>query len=256
LRGYEFDFVWADELCKWKYQQETWDMMKFALRSGSKPRVIVTTTLKPIKTIKDLLSDPYTVVTTGSTFENTSLPEAFVDHIRTKYDGTRLGRQELHAELLADNMNALWNRKNIDAYRAVKSPELKRLIVAIDPATTNTNYSDETGIIVAGVDQYDEGYILEDLSLKASPQVWAQVAITAYHKHEADLIIVEANQGGDMVETTLRMVDPNIPIKKVHASRGKVTRAEPISAKYEQERCIMSAFSPSLRISYASGSRE
>jgi len=236
LRGYEWDYVWGEELCKWKYVDYTWDMMKFALRSGKSPKVCVTTTPKPLKLIKDLVSDPNTIVTTGSTFENTALPDAFIQHIKDKYDGSRLGRQELYAEILLDNQNALWKRQDIDENRVIKAPDLKRIVVAIDPATTNNSNSDETGIIVAGIDHNDHAYVLDDLSLKASPKQWAERAISAYHKYQADKIVVEKNQGGDMVEHVLKTVDPNIPIKMVHASRGKYVRAEPVATKYEQAR--------------------
>lgn len=234
LRGYEFDFIWCDELAKWKYPEYTWDMMKFALRGGKNPRVIVTTTPKPIQLVKDLVKDPHTYITTGSTFENVALPDAFIQHIKDKYEGTRLGKQELYAEILMDNQNALWKRADIENYRVIKAPDLKRIVVAIDPSTTNNANSDETGIIVAGIDENDHAYILEDLSLKTSPQQWAKVAVSAYHKYKADKIIAEANQGGDMIEQVLKTVDENIPFKKVHASRGKITRAEPIASKYEQ----------------------
>ncbi|MCM3256090.1 DNA-packaging protein [Priestia aryabhattai] len=234
LRGYEFDLVWLDELCKYKYPDYLWDMMKFTLRKGDNPRVIVTTTPKPIKLIKDLVKDPFTHITTGNTFENTALPKAFIQHIKDKYEGTRLGRQELYAEILTDNQNALWKRPDIDDYRVIQAPDLKRIVVAIDPSTTNNVNSDETGIVVAGIDQNNEAYVLDDLSIKASPKHWAQRAITAFHKYQADLIIAEANQGGDMIEQVLKTIDPNIPFKKVHASRGKVTRAEPVASKYEQ----------------------
>lgn len=246
LRGYEFDLVWCDELCKWKYPEYTWDMMKFGLRGGKNPRCIVTTTPKPISLVKTLLLDPHTIITTGNTFENNSLPDAFINHIREKYDGTRLGRQELYAEVLADNQNALWKRTDIDLTRVIKAPDLKRIVVAIDPSTTDNATSDETGIVVAGIGTDSHGYVLDDLSIKTSPQQWATRAIGAYYKYKADMIIAEANQGGDMIETVLKTIDPNIPFKKVHASRGKITRAEPVAAKYEQGKVHHVGFFPDL----------
>ena len=231
-RGYEFDLVACEEICRWKHLQETWDIMKFALRSGSEPRVMVATTPKPLKLIKDLVSDPNTIVTTGSTFENTALPDAFISHIKERYDGSRLGRQELYAEILSDNQNALWKRSDIDDHRVMTAPELKRVVVAIDPATSATG--DHTGIIVAGVGYDDHGYILDDLSIQGSPKQWAERAISAYHKYKADKIIAEKNNGGDMIESVLKTIDPNIPYKSVTATRSKQTRAEPVASKYEQ----------------------
>ncbi|PFM82702.1 ATP-binding protein [Bacillus sp. AFS077874] len=234
LRGHELDLVWIDEICKMRYVDEVWDMMKFCMRSELSNKVIVTTTPKPMPLIKKLINDKTCFVTTGSTFENDSLPKEFIEHITDKYGGTRLGRQELFAEILTDNQNALWTREHIEDFRVNKAPNLVRIVVAIDPSITNKKDSDETGIIVAGIDDSGHGYLLEDGSMKGTPLQWAKRAINLYHKYEANLIVAEANQGGDMIEQTLRTIDNNIPFKKVHASRNKQTRAEPISSKYEQ----------------------
>ena len=156
--------------------------------------------------------------------------------MRRRYEGTTLGRQELHAEVLDDLEGSLWQRTDIDKARAIKTPPMKRIVVAIDPATTSRTTSNETGIIVAGLGVDDRGYILEDVSLRGSPDEWGRAAVTAYHRHNADRIVAESNQGGDMVRHTLFTVDRNVPVKLVHASRGKRTRAEPIAALYEQGR--------------------
>lgn len=237
LRGPQHDTAWCDEIAAWKYPQETWDMLQFGLRLGDDPRCAITTTPKPIPLVKDILKNPVTAVTRGSTYDNiTNLAPAFVDIIISKYEGTRLGRQELNAEILDDNPDALWQRSNIDDHRVSSIPELTRIVVGVDPAVTSKSGSDDTGIVVAGIDKRMHGYILGDYTCHTTPQKWAQEVIAAYHKHSADRIVGETNNGGEMVEHTLRTVDPGIPFKAVHASRGKQTRAEPISAYYEQGR--------------------
>jgi predicted phage terminase large subunit-like protein len=236
LRGPQHDTVWADELAKWKRaRQETWDNIEFGLRIGNEPRACVTTTPTPNPTLKMLLDDPETVVTIGSTYDNIgNLAKTFIDRVIRRYEGTRLGRQELHAELLLDTPGALWTLAMIDACRIKEPPEMKRVVVAIDPATTAGEESDETGIVVAGLGRDGRGYVLDDRSLKASPMGWAQAAISAYRTFKADRIVYESNQGGDMVRHTLETVDRNVPLKGIHASRGKQTRAEPVAALYEQ----------------------
>ena len=239
LRGPQHDLAWCDEIATWRYP-EAWDMLMFGLRLGNDPRVVVTTTPKPVKIIRELLADPTTVVVRGSTYANRdNLAPAFLQQIISKYEGTRLGRQELDAEVLDDVPGALWNRARLEelrwpAYRSV--PELVRIVVAIDPAVTSGEDSDETGIIVAGKDAEGHGYVLDDSSGRYTPIEWANTAIGLYRKHKADRIVAEVNNGGDMVEATLRMVDKNISFKAVHASRGKVMRAEPVAALYEQGR--------------------
>src|SRR6478752_8002483 len=214
-------------------------MLMFGLRLGPDPRVVVTTTPKPVKIIRELLTDPTTVVTRGSRYENrANLADAFVAQIIRKYEGTRLGRQEIEAELLDDVPGALWNRTRLEELRwpLYKSvPDLVRIVVAIDPATTSGEDADETGIIVAGKDGGGRGYVLADRSGHYTPTEWAQ-RIALYRQHKADRIVAEVNNGGDMVEATIRMVDPNVSYNKVHASRGKVIRAEPVAALYEQGR--------------------
>lgn len=239
LRGPEHDAAWADELAAWQDPRAAWDMLQFGLRIGKRPRWLVTTTPKPIKIIKQLLArvGEDVVVTRGSTFENSdNLAPTFLKAIRDRYEGTRLGRQELEAEMLADTPGALWQLDWLDRDRVTKAPELKRIVVAIDPAVSNNEGSDETGIIVAGIAGDDHVYVLEDLSGRYAPHEWAKIAVDAYRRHGADRIVAEVNQGGAMVEATLRVVDPNASYKAVHASRGKVVRAEPIAALYERRR--------------------
>jgi len=234
LRGPQHDLIWADEVAHWRYP-ETWDMALLGLRIGADPRAIVTTTPKPVPLIKELKRDPNTVTTRSTTYENLpNLAPAFADEIIGRYEGTRLGRQELLAEILDDNPDALWSRSDIEESRVIKAPDLVRIVVGVDPQARNEPTSAETGIVVAGRDAHGHGYILDDLSIKATPEKWAQRAVTGYYRHNADRIIGEINNGGDMVEFTIRTVDRNISYKGVHASRGKQIRAEPISSLYEQ----------------------
>ena len=237
LRGPQHDAAWADEPAKWKYPVEAWDTLEFGLRLGASPRVVATTTPRPIKLIRDLIADPMTVVTRGSTFDNVAhLAPSFVDRMKEKYEGTRLGRQELHAEVLDDVPGALWQRQILDRDRRTRVPELERVVVAIDPATTSGEDSDETGIIIAGKAADGHAYVVDDLTCRISPDAWARRAISAYHRHRADRIVAEVNNGGDMVERVIRTVDRNVSYKAVRASRGKTVRAEPIAALYEQGR--------------------
>lgn len=240
LRGPQHDFMWHDELAKWKYARETWDQAQFGLRLGRHPRQIVTTTPRPIELVKAICAGKEGAVhiTRGSTMDNRSnLAGGFMDRIHKRYAGTRLGRQELDAELLSDLPGALWTQAAIDAYRVQSPPALGRIVVAVDPAVTSTDDSNEHGIVVVGVEADGQnGYLLEDASLSGSPHDWATQAITMCHKWRADGVVVEVNQGGDMVAHTLRVISPNINIIEVRATRGKHVRAEPIAALYEQGR--------------------
>lgn len=248
LRGPQFDAAWCDEIAAWRYP-ETWDMLMFGLRLGDDPRVMATTTPRPIDLLigsgKDghrlgLKNDPTCVHSRGDSYRNrANLAPSYFAQIVKRFEGSRLGRQELLAEILEDIPGALFSRQQIDAGRppiGAPFPELRRIVVAIDPAVTSGEEADETGIIVVGKDDNGHGYVLADLSGHYAPIEWARVAINAYGTHAADRIVAEVNNGGEMVETTLRMVDSNVPFTAVHASRGKVTRAEPISALYEQGR--------------------
>jgi phage terminase large subunit-like protein len=197
----------------------------------------VTTTPRPTKIVRDLLADPSTAITRGRTYDNrANLAAAFFDAILRQYEGTRLGRQEIAGEVLDDAPGALWRRDAIDATRVVKAPDLRRVVVAIDPAVTSSDASDETGIVVAGVDARGDGYVLDDLTGRYKPHEWAAVAVNAYRRHNADRIVAEVNNGGEMVEHTVRTVDRSVAYKSVHASRGKAIRAEPVAALYEQGR--------------------
>jgi predicted phage terminase large subunit-like protein len=238
LRGPQHDAAVCDELGAWS-RPDTWDMLQFGLRLGRNPRCLVATTPRPTKLIGELLAREGhdVVVTRGSTYENrANLAPGFLNQIVRKYEGTRLGRQELNAELLEDTPGALWNHGLIEAARVGTVPELIRVVVAIDPAATSGEDADETGIIVVGKGANGHGYVLADCSGRYSPTEWAKSAIAAYRSHQADRIVAEVNNGGEMVEATIRMVDPSVAFTAVRASRGKVTRAEPISALYEQGR--------------------
>jgi phage terminase large subunit-like protein len=236
LRGPQHEAAWCDDIGSWRYP-EAWDMLMFGLRLGTHPRVVITTTPRPTKLVRELVSDPGIAITRGSTYDNrANLAPTFFSQIVKKYEGTRLGRQELDAELLEDVPGALWNQGMIEAARVRQRPELQRIVVAIDPAVTSGEDADETGIVVAGKTTDGAGYVLGDLSGRYAPIEWAQKAIAAYRAFSADRIVAEVNNGGDMVEATLRMVDSDIPFTAVRASRGKVVRAEPVAALYEQGR--------------------
>lgn len=245
LRGPQHDGFWADELAAWRFV-DAWDQLMFGLRLGTDPRGVVTTTPRPTKLIRELAKNPTTRVTRGRSADNrANLPAVFFEKIVEKYQGTRLGRQELEGEILEDNPGALWQRHNLDANRVSKMPALRRIVVACDPAVTSNADSDETGIIVAGIGYESPAhfYVLDDLSLSASPDAWARVLVMAYVRQGAERIVGEVNNGGDLVETIIRHVEIdgkraglNASYKAVHASRGKAIRAEPISALYEQNR--------------------
>jgi phage terminase large subunit-like protein len=243
LRGPQHHFAWVDELAKFRYIQETWDQLMFGLRLGLHPQVLVTTTPQPKKLIKKLVNDQDTVVTRGATIDNkANLAENTIKQLYDRYGGTRLGRQELEGEILGDIPGALWRREDIDDTRLSKDdiPDLDRVIVAVDPAASSHEGSDEHGIVVVGlardVDGYARGYVLDDASLRGTPEEWARTAVRMYRKWQADRIVAEKNNGGEMVETVIKTADRSVPVKLVHASRGKAVRAEPISALYEQGR--------------------
>ena len=236
LRGPQHAAAWCDELAAWRYP-DAFDQLMFGLRLGADPRCVITTTPKPIKLVRDLLTNPRCIPTRGSTFDNrANLAPAFLSSIVRKYENTRLGRQELFAEMLEDVPGALWQRGVIDDTRVALKPDMQRIVVAIDPATTSGENSDETGIIVAGRGVDGRGYVLEDLTFRGTPNEWATVAVGAFQRWRADRIVAETNQGGQMVEANLRTVASMIPFTGVHAKRGKVLRAEPVSALYEQRR--------------------
>lgn len=239
LRGPQHDFLWHDELAKWRYARETWDQAQFGLRLGKHPRQIVTTTPRPIELIKNIVAgnEGKVHITRGKTMDNrANLAPAFLERIEARYAGTRLGRQELEAEILGDLPGALWQQSTLDLYRVTEAPELARIVVAVDPAITNTEESDEHGIMVAGIGADQTGYVIDDQTMRGSPAEWARRAISLSKTHGADGVVVEVNQGGDMVAHTLRTIAPNLNIIEVRATRGKHVRAEPIAALYEQGR--------------------
>jgi len=239
LRGPQFHRAWCDELGSWK-NPEAWDQLMFGLRLGVKPQVIITTTPKPTPLIKELVNNKDSLVTRGSTFENQdNLADSAVKKLKEKYEGTRLGRQELFAEILEDVEGALWNR-NMISKALLKSteeiPNLVRTVVAIDPAVTQNKQSNETGIVVCAKGTDEKFYVLDDVSGKYTPDAWAKMAVETYYKYEADKIIAEVNNGGDLVERVIRTIDNNVSYGSVRATKGKYLRAEPISALYEQQR--------------------
>lgn len=237
LRGPSHDIVWLDELAKFKYPQECMDNILFGLRGNEEIKIFVSTTPRPIKIIKDLVNDPNAIVRRGSTYENAAnLPEKFLKMLLEKYEGTRIGRQEIYAEILDDNPNALWSRITLDKNRVTKSPTLIRVVVAVDPEASDTETSAETGIIVAGLGDDGHGYILADSTKKGSPKEWGTAAVAAYHTYQADSLIAEVNNGGDMVEYVIKSIDETVPVKQVRASRGKQLRAEPVASLDEQGR--------------------
>lgn len=240
LRGPQHDLAWCDELAKWRYAQDTWDMLQFGLRLGVQPRQIITTTPRPIPLLKQIMADPRTVITRGKTRDNEgNLPESFFEQVVSRYVGTRLGRQELDAEVLDDVPGSLWTRSRLDELRVQPEgvPALQRVVVAVDPAVTvGSESAAETGIVVAALGQDGRGYVLDDLSGRYSPNAWARMALSGLDLHEGDSIVVETNQGGDMVKNTLKAARSTVRVIEVRASRGKVTRAEPIAALYEQGR--------------------
>lgn len=242
LRGLNSQRTWADEVAHWEKPDEAWNQVRLATRIPGmyRPRIVATTTPTPIPLMRKILRQKRVVVTTGSTYENfANLDDEFIESMKEIYEGTRIGRQELHGELLGDTPGALWTNDMIEHYRIKVAPAVQftRIIVAIDPAVTATEDSSETGIIVAALDQSKHAYILEDLSVRARPMVWARIAINAFERYKADRIVAEVNQGGDMVEMTLKAAGgQNMPYTAVRASRGKHTRAEPVSALYEKGR--------------------
>lgn len=253
IRGPSVSYAWGDEWAMWKHIKDATDNLELTLRLG-KPQLLLTTTPKPRKVLREAVKDPDTVVVRGSTYDNiANLADAFKRKIVRKYEGTAVGAQELHAELLDDVMGALWSgdlltNTRVDVAALEVASQLARLVVAVDPAVTVSEGSDETGIVVTGHSQTNmcpycgpivdgpHGFVLEDLSGKYSPNGWASVAINAYRRYRADAIIGEVNNGGDLVGNTVRTLDRNVRYRDVRASRGKQTRAEPVAALFEQGR--------------------
>ncbi len=236
LRGVQFHRVWLDEFCSFRYP-EAFDNVMMALRLGKEPKCVITTTPKPTKTLKTLVKRSDVKIIKGSTFDNAkNLPKSTIEMLKERYSGTSVGRQELYAEILTETEGSLWTYEMIDKARISNddTPEMERIVIAIDPAVTSNDNSDETGMIVAGLGADKRYYILEDASGKMSPDGWCRLAVDLYYKYQADRIVAETNNGGDLVEKLLRTIDSNVPYTPVTATRGKVLRAEPISALYEQ----------------------
>ncbi len=237
LRGHQFVAAWCDELAKWKYPDATWDMLQFGLRLGKRPRQVVTTTPRPIPLLKRIMADPNTAKTHARTAANPYLADAFLERIVARYQGTRLGRQELDAELIEERDDALWQRRALDECRVDAAPPLKRIVLAVDPPASSGERSDSCGLVAAGVASDGVGYVLCDVTAgRLTPARWAKRAVDLYHRLEADRIVAEVNQGGDMVEAVIRQADESVPVEQVRAYRGKYLRAEPVAALYEQGR--------------------
>lgn len=238
LRGPQCNWFAADELATWKYLDDAWANLMFGWRLEPGPKGFIATTPRPVKVLKDLMDRKDVAVTRGSSYENAAnLAPEYYANVIAPYEGTRLGRQEIEGELLLDVPGALWTYEMLDACRVErdKMPTMRRIVVAIDPAVTSGEASDLTGIIVAGVGTDGHGYVLEDATIKGSPLVWARQAISRFAKWEADLIVAEVNNGGELVERNLRAVDRRIPFKAVRATRGKLKRAEPVANMFEQK---------------------
>ena len=243
LRGPQFDAAWVDELAKWGKPQEAWDMLQFCLRLGDDPRAVVTTTPRNVGALKDLLARGSTVVTHAATEANrANLAASFLAEVKERFAGTRMGRQELEGLLLEDTEGALWQSKALDGMRVEELPDFDRVVVGVDPAVTGNAGADETGIAVVGVVTKGDprnwrAWVLEDATVSAaSPTQWAEAVAGAYERWDADRVVAEGNQGGDMIEAVLRQVAPNVSYTKVTARRGKAARAEPVAALYEQDR--------------------
>lgn len=241
LRGPQFDCAWIDEMAKFRQPQEVWSQLMLSLRLGQDPRCLVTTTPRPIPFLQQLLENPDTAVTRGTTFDNQqNLAPAFIDQIIKQFQGTSMGAQELYAEILSQRQGALWSRQMIRYQEppmdAAGNWLLERIVIAVDPATTHHEGSDETGIMIVGIDAQKQAYVMEDLSARLSPGDWGRRVVEAYWRYKADRVVAEVNKGGDLVERILRAIDGSISYKAVRATRGKATRAEPIAALYEQQR--------------------
>jgi phage terminase large subunit-like protein len=249
LRGPQFDAAWCDELGRWKRGTRAWDMLQFGLRLGAQPRQVVTTTPRATRLLKTIMADEATAVTRARTVDNAAnLAPAFIAEVTRMYAGTALGRQELDGEVVTERPDSLWQRKWLVEQRIARPPEdLHRIVVAVDPPVTATENADTCGIVVAGLGPDGRAYVLADRSLQGrDPATWARAVMAAFRDFAADRIVAEANQGGDLVVNVIRQVDANAPVKKVHASRGKFARAEPIAALYAEGRIVHVGEFPAL----------
>lgn len=242
LRGPQFHYAWCDELAKWKHAQETFDMLQFALRLGTAPRQVVTTTPRAVPLLKRLIAEPGTRLTRLSTSANAgNLAPGFIAALERRYGGTRLGRQELGGELIEDREDALWKRDRLEGITIRLTEPLRRIVVAVDPPAGSGERSC-CGIVVAGLMENGQAVVLADVSVEGkSPAVWARAVVSAYRRFEADRVVAEVNQGGEMVAAMLKSVEANLPVSMVRATRGKFLRAEPVAALYEQGRVLHAA---------------
>ncbi|WP_425453057.1 DNA-packaging protein [Bosea caraganae] len=248
LRGPQFGAAWSDELAKWPNLQECWDMLQFGLRLGDRPRQVVTTTPRPLPLIKRLLDDPRVAVSRAATAANRfNLAPDFIRSVTEAYGGTRLGRQELDGEIVEESADALWTRAMIESCREPAASGLARIVVAVDPPASSSQRADSCGLVVAGIDQDGIGHVLEDGTISgARPHEWAAKAVALYRRHEADALVVEVNQGGEMATSVIREVDASVPVTAVRATRGKYLRAEPVAALYAQGRVRHAGRFPAL----------
>jgi phage terminase large subunit-like protein len=244
LRGPQFHFAWCDELASWPKPRETWDNLRMALRLGEYPRAVVTTTPRSLPFLKALLEMPGTVVTRGTTFDNrANLSPAYLAELGRGYSGSAIGRQELMGELLEVQEGALWSLDGLDGCRETAAPSLVRVVVGVDPPAGPGG----CGIIVAGLDAAGLGHVLADASVRGTaPEAWARAVAAAYDRYGADRVVVETNNGGDMVESVLKAASLALPVKQVKATRGKAARAEPVSALYAAGRVRHAGHFPAL----------
>jgi phage terminase large subunit-like protein len=238
LRGPQFGCAWSDEMAKWRYAQDTFDMLQFGLRLGAQPRQLITTTPRPTALIKRLMLEPTSVVTRAGTEANAyHLAPTFLKGVLARYKDTRLGRQELDGEIIEERPDALWSRTLLERCRVADAPQLARIVVAVDPPASSGKRADACGIVAAGITGEGAIYVIADETVsQATPAVWAAKAIALWRRVEADALVAEVNQGGEMVRSVINEVDASVPVVSVRASRGKWLRAEPVATLYEQGR--------------------
>jgi phage terminase large subunit-like protein len=248
LRGAQFSAAWCDELAKWRHAEATFDNLQFGLRLGRRPRQVVTTTPRPIRLLKKLIADPATALTRAGTAANArNLAPAFFGHVMARYGGTRLGRQEIEGEIVEERNDALWTRADLESCRVAAAPPLQRIVVAVDPPASAKKGADACGIVAAGRAADGTVYVIEDATVTGlTPQGWAMKAVALWHRLEADSLIAEVNQGGDMVKAVIGEADNEVPVIAVRATRGKYHRAEPVSQLYEQGRVKHAGTFPAL----------
>ena len=246
LRGPQFGCAWSDEMAKWRYAEAAFDMLQFGLRLGAQPRQLITTTPRPTALIKRLMLEPQSVVTRAATEANAyHLAPTFLKGVLARYKGTRLGRQELDGEIIEDRPDALWSRGLIESCRVREAPSLARIVVAVDPPASSGKRADACGIVAAGITNEGAMYVIADGTVSgAAPSVWAAKAIALWRRLEADALVAEVNQGGEMVRSVINEVDASVPVMR--ATRGKWLRAEPVATLYEQGRVKHAGVFPAL----------